>query len=177
MTKQTIKITGLADYSPLTNALAEEYNGLQSNAAKRRLMLDCLRYGYALEKMGLGALMALLERPDMMALPEHERASRFVSMAMSLMGTAQDNGLTGHQPFQPVAAAAVKAVEPQTGTEASLVPERVQPTPESVPESDNEIPGTKPYQVEESKTKAENGRPKRATVRLSRPPASDSNKP
>lgn len=170
MTKQTIKITGLADYSPLTNALAEEYNGLQSNAAKRRLMLDCLRYGYALEKMGLGPLLALLERQDLMALPEHERAERFISMAMSLTGTPANN-LAGHQPVKAAAieekpVLAAPAVKP-----AELAP--VEKPLTSSPESDNDIPGTKPYQVEGKRKERPAARPGR---RLSRP-ASDSSKP
>lgn len=169
MTKQTIKITGLADYSPLTNALAEEYNGLQSNAAKRRLMLDCLRYGYALEKMGLGPLLALLERQDLMALPEHERAERFISMAMSLTGTPAHN-LAGHQPVKAAAIA-------ETPVVAAPVVKPVTPAPAETPltaspESDSDVPGTKPYQVEGKRTERPAVRPGR---RLSRP-ASDSSK-
>lgn len=169
MTKQTIKITGLADYSPLTNALAEEYNGLQSNAAKRRLMLDCLRYGYALEKMGLGPLLALLERQDLMALPEHERAERFLNMAMSLTGTPASN-VSGHQPVTKTAVAETPVVAAPVVKPAAPAPTEAPLT--SSPENDNDLPGTKPYQVEGKRTERPAARPGR---RLSRP-ASDSNK-
>ncbi|EPH3081445.1 hypothetical protein ACR2SE_28490 (plasmid) [Citrobacter freundii] len=162
MTKQTIKITGLAEYSPLTDALANEYNGLQSNAAKRRLMLDCLRYGYALEKMGLGALVALMERQDLMALPESERAERFISMAMSLMGMVAAD----HQPKKQNRQAAPVESE-------ALVPVKVsEPTPlpndaTSVKPVESSTPGTKPYQVESERVS-------RPIARLSRP-SDDSN--
>lgn len=162
MTKQTIKITGLAEYSPLTDALANEYNGLQSNAAKRRLMLDCLRYGYALEKMGLGALVALMERQDLMALPESERAERFISMAMSLMGMVTAD----HQPKKQNSQAAPVESE-------ALVPSKVsEPAPlqndaTSVKPVESSTPGTKPYQVESERVS-------RPIARLSRP-SDDSN--
>lgn len=158
MTKQTIKITGLAEYSPLTDALAHEYNGLQSNAAKRRLMLDCLRYGYALEKMGLGALVALMERQDLMALPENERAERFISMAMSLMGMVAAD----HQPKKQNSR--VAPVESE-----ALVPGKVSepaPQPNDKP-VESSAPGTKPYQVESERVS-------RPIARLSRP-SDDSN--
>ncbi|WP_234105100.1 hypothetical protein [Citrobacter freundii] len=157
MTKQTIKITGLAEYSPLTDALANEYNGLQSNAAKRRLMLDCLRYGYALEKMGLGALVALMERQDLMALPESERAERFISMAMSLMGMVAAD----HQPKkQNSQAAPVESEALVTGKVSEPAPLPNDATPVKPVESS--VPGTKPYQVESERVS-------RPMARLSRP--------
>ena len=162
MTKQTIKITGLAEYSPLTDALAHEYNGLQSNAAKRRLMLDCLRYGYALEKMGLGALVALMERQDLMALPDNERAERFISMAMSLMGMVAAD----HQPKKQnsrVAPVESEALVPDKASEPAPLPNDAAP----VKPVESSTPGTKPYQVESE-------RAPRAIARLSRP-SDDSN--
>lgn len=86
MGNQTIKITGLDDYGPITAALQDEYNGLQSNASKRRLMLDCLRNGYALEEMGLGGLVDLLERQNFMAMSEAERRKRFIGLIGALIG-------------------------------------------------------------------------------------------
>lgn len=164
MTKQTIKITGLAEYSPLTDALATEYSSLQSNAAKRRLMLDCLRYGYALEKMGLGALVALLERQDLMALPESERAERFISMAMSLMGVA---AVTDHQQAKKGARVAPAASETPAPAR-SVVNKQLATTQSTESEEDASIPGTKPLQVESGR------QPRSRTVRLSRP-SDDSN--
>ncbi|WP_312329922.1 hypothetical protein [Atlantibacter hermannii] len=86
MGNQTIKITGLDDYGPITAALQDEYNGLQSNASKRRLMLDCLRNGYALEEMGLGGLVDLLERQNFIAMSEAERRKRFIGLIGALIG-------------------------------------------------------------------------------------------
>ncbi|MEG1113243.1 MAG: hypothetical protein RR308_07365 [Hafnia sp.] len=153
MTKQTIKITGLAEYSPLTDALANEYNGLQSNASKRRLMLDCLRYGYALEKMGLGALVALMERQDLMALPENERAERFINMAMTLMGMVTPD----QQPKKQSTSAPVLEHEVEPPAKDDLQSDA---TPVKLAESN--VPGTKPYQVEKERVP-------RTIARLSRP--------
>lgn len=158
MTKQTIKITGLAEYSPLTDALANEYNSLQSNASKRRLMLDCLRYGYALEKMGLGALVALMERQDLMALPENERAERFISMAMTLMGVVTPD----HQPKKQSASAPL--------LESEVAPPAKDDLPADAPPvkpAEGRVPGTQPYQVEKERVP-------RTMARLSRP-SDDSN--
>lgn len=98
MGNQTIKLNGLEEYSPITAALQAQYNSLQTNISKRRLMYDCLRNGYALEVMGLGGLVDLLARQDFMAMSEAERRARFMALA---------NALTGDIPVsQPAAPAA-----------------------------------------------------------------------
>lgn len=86
MGNQTIKLNGLEEYSPITAALQEHYNSLQTNISKRRLMYNSLRNGYALEVMGLGGLVELLARQDFMAMPEAERRARFIAMANALTG-------------------------------------------------------------------------------------------
>lgn len=100
MGNQTIKLTGLEEYSPITAALQEQYNSLQTNISKRRLMYDCLRNGYALEVMGLGGLVDLLARQDFMAMSEAERRARFMALANALTGDISVNPAYA-QPAQP----------------------------------------------------------------------------
>lgn len=86
---QTLKLTGLEEGGMLTSTLLEEYNGMKTNAAKRRLMLDVLRNGYALEKMGLGPVIALLERTDgenFLKLSEQDRLRRMMTLISALLG-------------------------------------------------------------------------------------------
>lgn len=86
---QTLKLTGLEEGGLLTSTLLEEYNGMKTNAAKRRLMLDVLRNGYALEKMGLGPVITLLERTDgenFLKLSEQDRLRRLMTMIGALLG-------------------------------------------------------------------------------------------
>ena len=117
MGNQTIKLTGLEEYSPITAALQEQYNSLHTNISKRRLMYDCLRNGYALEVMGLGGLVDLLARQDFMAMSEAERRARFMALA---------NALTGDVSVSPVAAQpappAARPVEPERGYSTDLAP-------------------------------------------------------
>ncbi len=118
MTSQTIKINGLAEYSPMTIELQQEYNGLKTNVAKRRLILDCLRNGYALEKMGLGDLIGLLERQGFAEMSEREKCDRFLSLVAALTATQP---LT---PPAPPAATVIKAdpVPPPAATSSSTGP-------------------------------------------------------
>ncbi|WP_313474107.1 hypothetical protein [Atlantibacter hermannii] len=109
MGNQTIKLTGLEEYSPITAALQEQYNSLQTNISKRRLMYDCLRNGYALEVMGLGGLVDLLARQDFMAMSEAERRARFMALANALTGDISVNPASAQS--APPAAPAAPAVE------------------------------------------------------------------
>ncbi|WP_370622652.1 hypothetical protein NMD31_26840 (plasmid) [Escherichia coli] len=108
MGNQTIKLTGLEEYSPITAALQEQYNSLQTNISKRRLMYDCLRNGYALEVMGLGGLVDLLARQDFMAMSEAERRARFMALANALTGDISVNPASAQS-----APPAAPAVEPK----------------------------------------------------------------
>lgn len=105
MGNQTIKLNGLEEYSPITAALQDEYNSLQTNIAKRRLMYDCLRNGYALEVMGLGGLVDLLARQNFMAMPDAERRARFIALANALTGDVSVSPIV-EPPAAPVAGAA-----------------------------------------------------------------------
>lgn len=99
---QTLKLTGLEEGGLLTSTLLDEYNSLKTNAAKRRLMLDVLRNGYALEKMGLGPVIELLERTDgenFLKLSDKDRLRRLMTMIGALLGETP-----AAQPPAPVAA-------------------------------------------------------------------------
>ncbi|QFH68109.1 hypothetical protein FR773_26120 (plasmid) [Leclercia adecarboxylata] len=130
MGNQTIKLNGLEEYSPITAALQEHYNSLQTNISKRRLMYNSLRNGYALEVMGLGGLVELLARQDFMAMPEAERRARFIAMANALTGNISVNQAapqaappatskysTDPDPVKPTA-----TVKPEMSTDESPVP-------------------------------------------------------
>lgn len=128
---QTLKLTGLEEGGLLTSSLLDEYNGMRTNAAKRRLMLDVLRNGYALEKMGLGPVIELLERVEgdnFFNMSEQDRLRRMMGMISALLGETP-----AVQP--PAPAAAPQVVNPAPVNVASEQPpaaEQSQPEPDNV---------------------------------------------
>jgi len=86
---QVLRLSGLEDDGLLTGAALNEYNRLQTNAAKRSYLVRLVRSGYALDEMGLSPVIELLQTTDgkkFLKMSERERLQRLLTMISALLG-------------------------------------------------------------------------------------------
>jgi hypothetical protein len=119
---QVLRLSGLEDDGLLTGAALNEYNRLQTNAAKRSYLVRLVRSGYALDEMGLSPVIELLQTTDgkkFLKMSERERLQRLLTMISALLG--ESAGV-------PVAAApAPAAVQSAPPAAEQAMPESVAP--------------------------------------------------
>ncbi|KKB02661.1 hypothetical protein [Pantoea anthophila] len=111
---QVLRLSGLEDDGLLTGAALNEYNRLQTNAAKRSYLVRLVRSGYALDEMGLSPVIELLQTTDgkkFLKMSERERLQRLLTMISALLGESAGVPAVS-APATPAAPAAMQSAPP-----------------------------------------------------------------
>lgn len=131
---QVLRLSGLEDDGLLTGAALNEYNRLQTNAAKRSYLVRLVRSGYALDEMGLSPVIELLQTTDgkkFLKMSERERLQRLLTMISALLGES---------------AGVPAAVAPSAMQSAPPAMEQAEPEPVAPPAAETKTNAIEPAQ-------------------------------